>query len=342
MTEARFEPAPWAPGPHGQTLLARLLRSGAGPDMERERLETPDGDFLDVDWGPDPAPDAPIALILHGLEGSSRRAYVLSVARALVRAGVRPVAMNFRGCSGEPNRALRFYHSGDTADASWLLGALRRREPGRRLGAVGFSLGGNVLVKLMGERDDGGRGLLDAAVAMSVPYDLAAGCALLERSRMGRFYSGYFLRSLRRKVAMKSARLAAVVDVAGAERARTIREFDDRVTAPLHGFRDASDYYARSSSAAFLAGVRAPTLLIHAEDDPFLPRASIPVEIARANAAVTLALQRGGGHVGFLAGPPWSPVFWGDELAARFLGARLGGGSSGPGSAGGARAPELP
>ncbi len=320
-----FRPARWAPGPHGQTLMARLLRSGEGPPLERERLGTPDGDFLDLDWGPDPAPGAPIALILHGLEGSSRRRYVRNVARELLRAGVRPAALNFRGCSGEPNRALRFYHSGETEDPARVLAELRRRHPERRIGAVGFSLGGNVLLKLLGEREDGGAGVVDAAVAMSVPYDLAAGSALLERTPMGSLYSAYFLRSLRRKLPLKGEALAEVIDVRAGLRARTIREFDERVTAPLHGFRDAADYYARSSSARYLAGIRVATLLVHALDDPFLPAEAIPTEAASANPHVLLELQPVGGHVGFLAGRPWRPSFWADELTARFLANHLRG-----------------
>lgn len=302
--------------------MARLLRPSGGTTFSRERLETPDGDFLDVDWGPEVGSEAPLALVLHGLEGSSRRRYVRSVARELAGRGVRPVAMNFRGCSGEPNRALRFYHSGDTADAAWLIGRIRARHPGRLVGAMGFSLGGNVLLKMLGEHDDGGLGLVDAAAVMSVPYDLAEGCALLERGWMGRLYSEYFLRSLRHKVEAKRERLAAEIDIDSARTARTIREFDDRVTAPLHGFRDAREYYAECSSRRFLDGIRVPTLMVHATDDPFLPATAIPRAQAARNALLELRLQRHGGHVGFLEGTPRSPRFWADETCAAFL-ARL-------------------
>jgi predicted alpha/beta-fold hydrolase len=231
--------------------------------------------------------------------------------------------MNFRGCSGEPNRALRSYHSGDTEDVSWLLGLLRIRYPAARLGAVGFSLGGNVLLKLLGERDDGGQGLVDAAAVISVPYDLAAGSAELERTRMGRVYTEYFLRSLRRKIAVKRAELAERVDIEAADAARTIREFDDRVTAPLNGFVDAMDYYARCSSVGFLRQVRVPTLMMHAEDDPFLPREAIPSTEVRANPHLSLELVPRGGHVGFLEGSPWAARFWADEAAAHFVAGTL-------------------
>lgn len=318
-----FAPPWWARGPHSQTLFARALRPDGGPPYTRERIETPDGDFLDVDWTPDPGDDAPIVLVLHGLEGSAQRKYVRNVCRALAVRGVRGVAMNFRGCSGEPNRALHFYHSGATADPLFLLDLIRERHPGRRVGAMGFSLGGNMLLKLMGERPDGGAGVLDAAVAMSVPYDLDAGCTLLEQSFMGRAYCSYFLRSLRAKVESKRDRLRPVLDLAAADAARTIRAFDETVTAPLNGFASAEEYYRLNSSAAFLAGIRVPTLLLHAEDDPFLPPASIPIETARANTATELRLVPCGGHVGFVAGSPVKPRFWADESGAGFLAERL-------------------
>jgi uncharacterized protein len=318
-----FRPATWALSPHAQTLFARTLRSGDGPAFERERLTTPDRDFIDLDWAPDPRPDAPIALVLHGLEGSARRRYVRNVCRELLARGIRPVALNMRGCSGEPNRALIYYHSGKTDDPAFVLTILRGRYPNRRIGAVGFSLGGNVLLKMMGERVDGGCGLLDAAVAMSVPYDLAAGSKVLERSIMGRAYAGYFLRSLQRKVRWKEERLGAVLDVASGLAARTIWEFDERVTAPLHGFASAEDYYGKASSAQFLGGIRVPTLLLHANDDPFIPVASVPVERVARSPDLHLVRHERGGHVGFLEGWPWSPSFWGDEESARFLAERL-------------------
>ncbi len=320
-----FRPPRWAAGPHAQTLLARVLRPAPDAPYRRERIETPDGDFLDIDWGPEPAPGSPIALILHGLEGSSERRYVRNMGRELYARGVQPVAMNFRGCSGEANRALRFYHSGETSDPRWLVEHIRTRHPARRLGVMGFSLGGNMALKMMGERPDGGAGLVSAAAVMSVPYDLAAGCALLEESFMGRVYSEYFLRSLRRKIEGKAKALASHVDLEAAREAKTIRAFDDLVTAPINGFAGASEYYARCSSARFLDGIAVPTLLLHAVDDPFLPRDAIPRDALEANPALTPLLHSGGGHVGFLDGVPWAPRFWGEETCAAFLAAKLGG-----------------
>lgn len=319
-----FLPAAWAAGPNAQTLVARVSRSAFGPAYTRERLFTPDGDFVDLDWGTDPSPEAPIVLVLHGLEGSSHRRYVRSVCRGLLEAGIRPAALNFRGCSGTPNRVARSYHSGETSDPAWVLEKLRERHPDRRFGALGVSLGGNVLLKLVGERDEGGVGLLDAAVAMSVPYDLAAGCDLLERTAWGRLYTRYFLRSLQRKVRLKRALLEETdLDLEAVLAATTIRQFDDRLTAPLNGFASSAEYYGESSSTRYLAGVRVPTLLLHAVDDPFLPAESIPVAAARANPRLHLELQTSGGHVGFLEGSPWRPRLWADEEAVRFLAGRL-------------------
>jgi predicted alpha/beta-fold hydrolase len=237
--------------------------------------------------------------------------------------GLRPVAMNFRGCSGETNRRPRFYHSGETGDPAFVLQGLRRAFPGRRVGALGFSLGGNALLKLLGESDDGGSGLVDAAVAMSVPFDLAEGGGYLERTLMGRLYSRYFMRSLQAKVRAKGEALASRIDVAATLRARTLREFDDAATAPLHGYRDADEYYSSCSSAGFIEGIRTPTLVLHSLDDPFLPAAAIPMGALEANRALTTVLTDKGGHVGFLEGSPRSPRLWGEEEASRFLQAAL-------------------
>jgi len=307
-----------------QTLCARVLRHGADPGMVRERWDTPDGDFLDVDLGPDPGSRAPVAMVVHGLEGSSRRHYVLATCRELHAHGVRPVALNLRGCSGAVNRLPRMYHSGETTDLEFVLERLRAEHPGRAVGALGFSLGGNALLKLLGTHPEGGVGLVDAAVAMSVPFDLAAGADELERTRMGHLYTTYFLRSLRRKIRAKESMLRGHIDVDSALLARTLRAFDDVATAPLHGFRDAAHYYDVSSSMHYLAAIRVPTLVIHSLDDPFLPPEAVPRAALESNEDIVALLTGRGGHVGFLEGTPWAPRLWGDEEGARFLGAALG------------------
>ena len=319
MTRASFEPPWWALGPHSQTLTARLLRPAAASPVTRERVETPDGDFIDVDWSPATTIDAPVVIVLHGLEGSSRRKYVRNLCRELNVRDMRTVAVNFRGYSGEPNRALSFYHSGDTRDLNLIVDLVRTRHPASAVGAAGFSLGGNVLLKALGEREDGGASLLDAAAVMSVPYDLAAGCRLLQQSRMGRLYSEYFMRSLRGKVAWKRERLAEVLDLEQVDQARSIWDFDEAVTAPLNGFEDATDYYTKCSSRGFLSAVQVPTLMVHAIDDPFLPPGAIPRAEAEGNPSLSLRLSQRGGHVGFVRGAPWSPSFWGEIEIAEFF-----------------------
>jgi predicted alpha/beta-fold hydrolase len=242
--------------------------------------------------------------------------------------------MNFRGCSGEPNRLARAYHSGETDDLRAVLGVVREAWPGRPVGLLGFSLGGNVALKLLGElgsaekaretRASEGPGAPAAACAISVPFDLSAGADALEADGMGRLYSLYFLRSLRRKLEEKRQLLSSEIDLPAAFAARTIREFDDRVTARLHGFDGAEDYYARSSSLDFLHRIRVPTLLVQAWDDPFLPRTAIEAAAAVSNAALSRSFTERGGHVGFLSDGPRGPErFWAEERAADFLARRL-------------------
>jgi predicted alpha/beta-fold hydrolase len=331
MPEA-FRAAWWLPGPHAQTLGARLLRSRSGEDrLRRERVELADGDFLDLDIA-DGDPVAPLVVVLHGLEGSARSTYVLQLYRALATQRLQVVGLNFRACSGELNRLPRMYHSGDTGDLAFVLRLLAGRFPGRPIGAVGFSLGGNVLLKYLGEertppavaRQAAARPEPDirAAVAISVPFDLAAGAQRLEQG-FSRVYRRYLVGMLKRKTIAKAALLDGLVSVERVRRARTFVEFDNAATGPLHGFADACDYYARSSCAQFVARITVPTLLIHAEDDPFLPAAAIPREAIAGNPALEAEITSRGGHVGFIAGPPWAPVFWAEHRAATFLARQL-------------------
>ena len=324
-----FTPAWWLPGPHLQAVGARLLRRRGGVRYQRERIELPDGDFVDLDWvvevaGRRASEKAPLVLVLHGLEGSSASDYVLSTHRALARHGIAAAALNFRSCSGEPNRLPRFYHSGDTGDIAAAIAHIGGRFPDRQLGAVGFSLGGNALLKYLGERGGDGQedSLPHAAVAISVPFDLSAGISTLEQG-LGPLYQRYFLRRLRRKVRDKRAVLDGNVDVDALLAVRTLRDFDDLGTAPLHGFADSGDYYRRSSSKPFLPSIRVPTLLIHAIDDPFLPPSAVPRAEVAANPHVEATFPAHGGHVGFVSGPAWAPVFWAERTAAGFLAERL-------------------
>ena len=263
--------------------------------------------------------------------------------------GLRSVALNFRGCSGEPNRLPRAYHSGETGDLDFVIEQLRRRYPHDPLGVVGFSLGGNVLLKYLGESSDAAPPIR-AAATISVPFDLHACVEALRRGVAGRLYTWYFLRSLQRKLEAKRDLLSETT-LRGGLAARDIEAFDDAVTAPMHGFRDARDYYRRSSSSGFLADVNVPTLLLQATDDPFLPRAALPIDAIRENPAFVVANPERGGHVGFLEGKgshgsslatgmpvdagrahlphPFLSRLWAEREAARFLAARLEGTGAG-------------
>lgn len=321
-----FRPAAWLPGPHAQTIGGRLFRRAAPPPFGRERIETPDGDFIDLDFPPAPpgaGETTPLVLLLHGLEGSARRGYAINVYRALAAHGIRAVGLNFRSCSGEINRTARFYHSGDTDDIRHVIAWLRTHYPAARLGIIGFSLGGNALLKYLGEEGEAAHELVRCAVAVSVPYDLAAGADALDTTPMGRFYTGVFLKSLVAKADAKAALLVDKCDIERVRAARSFRAFDDAATAPLHGFAGAEDYYTRSSSKSYLERVRVPTLLLHAADDPFLPARAFPHTEVAANPCLTAVLTRRGGHVGFIGGPPWRPRFWAEETAAVWFAGKL-------------------
>lgn len=316
-----FESPWWLRGPHAQTIGGKLFRPDLRLPIERERWETPDRDFVDLDFHDRSRGERPLVLVLHGLEGSALRSYMRLTYRALDREGLDAVGLNFRSCSGEPNRAARFYHSGETEDLGLVIDGLLERFPGRTLGVMGYSLGGNVLLKYLGERGAGAAPA--AAVAVSVPFDLAAGADALERDAMGRFYGWVFLRMLRKKAAAKRDLLEPLLDIDGVVRARTIREFDELATARLHDFDGAADYYERSSSARFIERIRTPTLLLQSLDDPFLPASAIPTGAIGANPHVQAILTRTGGHVGFVGGTPWAPTHWAETQAARWLAGRL-------------------
>ncbi|HEX2165684.1 MAG TPA: hydrolase, partial [Longimicrobiales bacterium] len=316
-----FRPARLLRNAHAQTIGGRFLRRAEPPLFERERIDLPDGDFVDLDHviASTLTDDSPVVLLMHGLEGSARRGYAINTYRELARRGVRAVGLNFRSCSGEPNRNARFYHSGDTADIEHVLRLLAERYPDVPRGAIGFSLGGNAMLKLLGELGEDAASLVSAAVAVSVPYDLGAGADWLDRSRFGRIYTSRFIASLIAKAETKATQLGDTCDLDRIRAARSFREFDGAATAPIHGFADADDYYTRSSSIHYLHAIRVPTLLLHAADDPFLPAECFPHEQVTQNPWLEAVVTDAGGHVGFIEGTPWKPRFWAEEEAAGFL-----------------------
>ncbi len=315
-TETEYvPPAPFRNG-HVQTVWAGLCRRVEGVGYVRERIETPDGDFLDLDWARVGAER--VAVLSHGLEGSSDRPYVRGMARALNRRGWDVVAWNYRGCGGEPNRLPVFYHSGATADLDVVVGHVLAGPGYATAALIGFSLGANLVLKYAGERGEGLDPRLRRVVAFSAPCDLAAGSAYMAR-RAAAVYMRRFMRSFHAKLRAKKARFPDLLDDAGFERLRTFAEYDGRYTAPLHGFRDASDYYERCSSRRYLHAIRVPTLIVNAADDPFLPPACYPVEETRAHPFVRLEIPRYGGHIAFVDFDP-EGTYWSERRAAAFLG----------------------
>ena len=287
-------------------------------------MTTRDGDFVDLDWLDAPSADAPLLLLLHGLEGSCRSHYVggmLDLARARGWSGV---VLNFRSCSGEPNRLPRFYHSGDTDDLDEVVRLLTTRELVRPIVAAGVSLGGNVLLKWLGEQGEATPSALAAAVAISVPFDLEQCARTLDRGFQKWVYTASFMRTFKQKVRAKVRAHGAFVDLGAVRRARTFAAYDRVVTAPLHGFSDEVDYWRRASCGPYLAHVRRPTLLISAIDDPFVPPAALP-DPAALPPNVVLEVTERGGHVGFVEGPPWRSTSWAERRAVEFLAAVLGG-----------------
>ncbi len=303
ITRSAFRPAWWLPGPHLQTLWPTFFRRRPVLSLERRRLETPDGDFLDLALGGNPA--GPLVLLLHGLEGSLHSHYAGGLLAALEAAGFRTAFLHFRGCSGEPNRLPRSYHGGETGDVDFVARWLAR-EVAPPAAAIGVSLGGNVLLEWLAER--GAAAPLHRAVAVSVPFRLADADRRLRRG-VSRIYLRHLLGRLRRSYREKFARLPSPLDV-DVDRLRTFHDFDDQVTAPLHGFAGADDYYARASCRPHLKRIHTPTLILHARDDPFMFPDSVPGETA-LSPAVTLELSEHGGHVGFVSGPwPWRAEYW--------------------------------
>jgi hypothetical protein len=310
-----FVPAAGLASPHAQTIYASLVRPARTPLVRRERHELPDGDFVDLDTFDGPA-GAPHVLVLHGLEGSSKAGYVAAILRGTAERGWGATALNFRSCSGEPNRMARSYHSGEIGDALAVMKLVRSRITGP-LYAVGFSLGGNVLCRLLEET--GASAPADAAAVMSAPYDLDACCRKLDGP--GPFqliYRERFLRQLKPKAREKLKRFPKAFDRKAMEAARTIRAFDDAVTAPLHGFRDAAHYYAEASSGPRLGAIQRPTLLLSASDDPMLEDPVIPPHAAN-NPHLSIMLTEQGGHVGFVSGRVHAPRFWGEAQLLAFF-----------------------
>ena len=288
----------WLPGGHAQTIFA-ALRGRPEIVYRRQRIDTPDGDFVDFDWldAEGPAGDAtPVVVLFHGLEGSSSSHYALAFMSELSTMGWRGVVPHFRGCSGEPNRLPRAYHSGDYAEVGWMLTKIRALVPFAPLFAVGVSLGGSALLNWLGREERRAASILTATAAVSTPLDLAAAGIAIEIG-LNRIYSRHFLGTLVPKALAMAKRFPDVLDAAVIGRVTSMYTFDDAVTAPLHGFAGANDYWTRASSKPWLGGIAVPTLVLNARNDPFIPASSLPTR--SDNRAVTLEQPKHGGHAGF-------------------------------------------
>ncbi|MDN3520875.1 hydrolase [Halomonas ramblicola] len=314
---ADFQPPPGLANRHVQTLLPRLLPRRR-LSCHREILELPDGDFVELAWAK-PAPaaaDAPIFVLFHGLEGSVDSPYARALLAMAAGLGWRAVLMHFRGCGRQPNRLPRAYHSGDTADAYWLIGQLAHRYPRALKVAAGVSLGANMLLKLVAEQ--GGDGLdLAGAIAIAAPLDLAASADSIHHG-FARLYERQLLASLKARVAPRLATLPLALDRADLARVASLRDYDEAVTAPLHGFDGADDYYRRASAGPRLGDLELPTLLLHAADDPFMPP-DLFERVPAPSDAVRVEVTRHGGHVGFVEGRRGRLGSWLSRRVARQL-----------------------
>lgn len=322
--ESSFKPAWWLNNSHLQTLFPALLRFVSAPEMTRERITTPDNDFIDVDFCGDNQ-DEPLVILLHGLTGSAQSGYIKGLQHALLNQGFRSAALNFRGCSGEFNRTSRCYHSGETGDIHFLYQTLRAREPNTAIAVVGFSLGGNVLLKWLGEQ----QGNLDlfAATAVSVPLVLSY-CANRLDNGFSKVYRANLLRELKDYVRLKrnsleqqgiSHEAKILQELGDLNHITSFWQYDDQVVAKLYHFKNVNDYYQRSSSRQYLKSIRIPTLIIQAHDDPFMTPEVIP-QADEFSASVQMELTKSGGHVGFVSGGhPLKAEFWLEKRIPEFL-----------------------
>lgn len=288
----------WLPGGHAQTLWPLLIKPKP-LQLRRERWATPDGDFIDVDHLDGPA-NAPMLVLFHGLEGSARSHYAISTAHACKKAGWRLALPHFRGCSGELNRRPRAYHSGDSEEIDWILRRLHAANGGRQLHAAGVSLGGNALLKWAGERGPIAAELVTGVVAMCAPLDLAACGHHLARG-FNRIYTRHFLNTLKTISAARLRQFPGLFDAARMQQAVNLYQFDDAVTAPVHGFSGADDYWHRASAKPWLKSIAVPALAVNPKNDPFLPATYLPSR-AEASPSVRMEHPEEGGHVGFVTG----------------------------------------
>ena len=320
--DSQFKPAWWARNPHVQTIFADVLTNRSKPVGHKERLELNDGDFVDLIWTKhlEATYDGPLLVLFHGLEGSIKSHYAYRLLQSLESQNWPGVMMHFRGCSGEPNRLSRAYHSGETDDPRYFLEHLTARFPNAKLFAAGYSLGGNMLLKYLGEYKE--NSLLHGAISVSPPLDLSA-CEVRLKSGFSQVYQHHLLSRMKRNLKQKLELMPELINNLrckdGIDSIKTFKSFDEQVTAPLHNFKNADDYYQQSSAMQYLKDITVPSLILHAKDDPFMTHAVIP-KPDQLSASIEYELCDKGGHVGFIGGVfPWRPQFYIEQRIADFL-----------------------
>lgn len=319
-----FHPSWWCRSAHAQTIAGAILRGSFKLTFYRERFELSDGDFLDLDFLKAPSLSSreavPLVVILHGLEGSSRAPYVQSLMREIHAHGWDSVAVNMRGCSGEPNRLKQTYHSGKTEDLGSVIRHLIKNEGRQKIYLVGYSIGGNILLKWLGEHEAEITPQIQTAAAISVPYDLTKSVELMDKGFNRNVYTRTLLRSLKSKVSLKEKQFPGVIRYKRIKKCTTFREFDREATASLNGFQNEDDYWSKTSCKNFLKSITIPTLLVHAVDDPFFPAKLMPMDSIHSTVSLNSLIVPHGGHLGFVAGRwPWKQEPWLERQVMAFF-----------------------
>ncbi|TLV00854.1 YheT family hydrolase [Dyadobacter luticola] len=308
----------WLPNGHFQSIYPALFRKVSGIKYSREKIVTEDEDFLDLDWSyAGKAPSERLVILSHGLEGNSTRQYILGMVKILNQAGFDCLAWNFRGCGGEMNNAPRFYHSGATEDLNHVIEHAFSKKY-QEIFLAGFSLGGNLTLKFLGEQGGGIDRRIVKAMVFSVPMDLKA-CSLAIIQPQNSIYMHRFLKSLNPKVKSKAAVFPDLITLKDKNTIRTLYDFDHHYTAPIHGFKSADDYYEQCSSMHFVEDIAIPTMIVHAANDPIVPVESLPIKDIEKNPNITLMITRGGGHCGFRPAKLVDDFYWSEKAALEFF-----------------------
>lgn len=308
-----FKPAWWLNSCHLQTVFPYIFQRKIALNTIRERIELPDADYLDIDWVGEQNNE--IIIVLHGLAGSINSPYVRGLMAALDKTGRRSLLMHFRGCSGTPNRLARNYHAGDTQDLDYVIRMIKTRFPATKISIIGFSLGGNVLLKWLGEsnRDH----IISSAIAVSVPFDLKNAASRLQTG-FSKIYQAHLLNQIKNEILKKKDLICPFVNINSIKAIKNFNQFDELITAPLHGFTNADEYYVTSSCKQYLKTINTPTLIIHAADDPFMSPDCIP-NSNELSSKVTFELCRSGGHVGFISSKLIKPIYWLENRIIQYL-----------------------